>query len=783
MVEWKVIENAARGFLTTKNLAEAEKVIASGLKSFPNQINLLVVASDVYRASINHEKSLEHAKLLVKYYPHQPNGYIRSAQDLVALGKKLEAQKIIQDGIKVISGNLYLLLVARDIFRRSGNREKCLKYSQDLILYHPNDWRGYGRAAQDLIALDQFKEAQKQIQAGLAKIPNQIDILTIATKVYRASGDHEKSLEYSELLITHHPDYWDGYGLAAQDLIALEQFEEAQKKIQTGLAKIPNQIDLLTIATEVYRISGDRKKSLEYSEILITHHPDNWNGYGLAAQDLIALKRFEEAQIIINVGLERVPNQIDFLTIVTEVYRISGDRKKSLEYSEILITHHPDNWNGYGLAAQDLVALKRFEEAQIKINMGLEKTPNQIDILTIASEVYRISGDRKKSLEYSELLITHHPDNWNGYGLAAQDLIALKRFEEAQKKIQAGLEKFSKKSELIAIQQYILRLTARSNDLAKFKLTQPSKVALAGNCQVVPFQQWITQSFPETQVSTLPEYQFLQHQEDVSSWIQDAKESEMIWMINLIDGYKGLDFGSKRVEYLAGKKVRIYPNFYATLFFPFMGYNKLDNGIETPFFGPYHDYFAHRLSIETQQTIDKILQLIETDGFIDYGQIVLKNALDSFAEFAKRFPQLVRIVSADCSLLLGLTINHPSTRFLNSTYKEIWTNQLNLPPDLFVPIEQGMKYFSDISLHIPSFVVRHIFNDSLPSNTPWRLPENLDDILRHPQVLPAKTYAHKLRSQVKWYKINSFAYPESNRSAINANLFFEQLITSSIQNY
>ena len=573
MEEWQLSENSARGFLATRNLTEAEKEIASGLKLFPNQINLLVTASDIYRASGNHKKSLEHAKLLVKHYPHQPNGYIRSAQDLITLGEKLEAQKIIQDGVKVIPGNLYLLIVSREVFRRSGNREKCLDYSQNLITCHPSDWRGYGRAAQDLIAL------------------------------------------------------------------------------------------------------------------------------------------------------------------------------------------------------------KRFKKAQAIINMGLEKIPYHVDLLTIATDVYRASGDREKSLEYSELLITHHPDNWNGYGLAAQDLVALKRFEEAQNQIQAGLENFSKKSELISIQQDISCLTARSNDLAKFKLTQPSKVALAGNCQVTPFQQWIKQSFPETQVSTLPEYQFLKQQEDVSSWIQDAKESEMIWMINLIDGYKGLDFGSKRVEDLAGKKVQIYPNFYSTLFFPFMGYNKLSNGVETPFFGPYHDYLAHRLSMESQKTVDKFLQLIETDEIIDYGQIVLKNALDSFAEFAKRFPQLVRIVSADFSLLLGLTINHPSTRFLNSAYKEIWTNQLNLPSELFVPLEPGKKYFSEVTLHIPSFVVKIIYNDSLPSNTPWGLPENLDDILRHPQVLTAKTYAHKLRNQVKWYKINSLAYPVNNRSASNADLFFEQFIT------
>ena len=73
------------------------------------------------------------------------------------------------------------------------------------------------------------------------------------------------------------------------------QFAEAQEKVQAGLEKFPNQINLLVIATDIYRASGDRKKSLEYSELLITH-PDNWNGYGRAAQDKLSLGRFEPGE-------------------------------------------------------------------------------------------------------------------------------------------------------------------------------------------------------------------------------------------------------------------------------------------------------------------------------------------------------------------------------------------------------------------------------------------------------------------------------------------------------
>jgi len=103
------------------------------------------------------------------------------------------------------------------------------------------------------------------------------------------------------------------------------------------------------------------------------------------------------------------------------------------ETSQQLISHHPDNWNGYGRAAQDLAALRRFDEAENRVQQGLERFPNQANLLIIATDIYRASGKREMSLEFSQQLISHHPDKLDGYCRAAQDLVALKRFDDLKK--------------------------------------------------------------------------------------------------------------------------------------------------------------------------------------------------------------------------------------------------------------------------------------------------------------------------------------------------------------
>jgi tetratricopeptide (TPR) repeat protein len=382
----------------------------------------------------------------------------RSARDLTALKRFGEAQAKIQEGLNKMPNQINLLMTASDVSRASGNLEKSLEYAESLIIHHPSNWNGYYKSAQDLISLKRFDEAQAKVQEGLGKMPSQINLLMIAIDILRASDNRKKSLEHAENLIIHHPGDWSGYGKSAEDLIALKRFDEAQAKVQKGLDEIPHQTNLLPIANDIYRALGNREKSLEYAKSLIMHNPGNWNGYCRSAQDLMALKRLDEAQVKVKDGLDKIPNQISLLVTASDIYRGLGNREKSLKFAQNLIIHHPSIWHGYGKSAEDLLALKRFDEAQAKIKDGLDRIPNQVSLLMIASDIHRVSGNREKSLEYAESLIIHAPGNWYGYSKSAEDLMTLKRFDEARARIKQGLDRVPNQPSLLAIQNDINKI-------------------------------------------------------------------------------------------------------------------------------------------------------------------------------------------------------------------------------------------------------------------------------------------------------------------------------------
>ena len=95
----------------------------------------------------------------------------------------------------------------------------------------------------------------------------------------------------------------------------------------------------------------------------------------------MGLQRFELSKERIEVGLDRCPNQKEVLLTAGDVYRELGDYEESLVCAESLIKNDPENWEGYVRASRDLMDLQRFELSKERIEVGLDRCPNQKEVL------------------------------------------------------------------------------------------------------------------------------------------------------------------------------------------------------------------------------------------------------------------------------------------------------------------------------------------------------------------------------------------------------------------
>ena len=151
--------------------------------------------------------------------------------------------------------------------------------------------------------------------------------------------------------------------------------------------------------------------------------------YLSATNSLIALKRYDEAQEIVQIGLAQNPENLTLLYASANIYREIHDRKKSLEPSKMSTTYDPSLLDNCQYEIEDLMALSQLEEAQDRIQIAMKQFPPTQKLLKTAIQIYRLLGNHSKSLQYAELFINHYPNSWKGYLYASQDKLILGNFQ------------------------------------------------------------------------------------------------------------------------------------------------------------------------------------------------------------------------------------------------------------------------------------------------------------------------------------------------------------------
>ena len=268
---------AAKCLIKLKRLKEAQKQAIEGLRKFPSQFDLLIIASKSYQLDNKYKESLV-CKTLIDNHPTNGKGMI-AARDLLKLKQLKEAEQAIEFGLKRLPDQFNLLIFACNFYNLLCEYEKPLEHAMSLVKSHPGRWEGYTLAAKYLINLKRFGKANQLIEAGLLKFPTQFNLLLAASDAYALSNDYEKVIKHSRLMMAFHPGRLEGYLRAAKDSMTLKRIKEAKQRVEAGLEKLPHHLTLLTMGSTVCNSSGDYEGGLMYSELIIAHYPEEWSGY------------------------------------------------------------------------------------------------------------------------------------------------------------------------------------------------------------------------------------------------------------------------------------------------------------------------------------------------------------------------------------------------------------------------------------------------------------------------------------------------------------------------
>ena len=162
-----------------------------------------------------------------------------------------------------------------------------------------------------------FSQAEEILALGLLRYPGDRALLCLSHELYRSSGRINKALETAQSIIQSSRLSVQGYVLAIQDLLALDDLEKAHEMLGKGLIDLPDHPDLLNLSIVLARLSGNFNKSLEVVKSLLKLYPDR---IGSASISLIHSNKIIELESYL-IGAGACKGQVLELNLLKELRR------------------------------------------------------------------------------------------------------------------------------------------------------------------------------------------------------------------------------------------------------------------------------------------------------------------------------------------------------------------------------------------------------------------------------------------------------------------------------
>ena len=409
--------------LSSEDLESCQKILKDSSKHDLQNLRFIDLANDVCNARKKPKEALFYSKKIIKLNPKLAAGYVKHSTNLLTLKRTKKSLKIARIGLKLHPNHFNLLVILNNIQRELNNPRKALGYSKKLIEANPINPVSFIRCAQDLLKLNQHKQALRIASKGLRSHQDNPVLIQLGITAAKAQGNTKKLISLSKTMIKKHPTHPLGYIRCTQAFIEKNQPVKAARMARKGLKIFPSEQILLQLGIDTARSIGRTNEALRYCKTLRKHHPQTPQGY------------FKEAQIHLQLGdLEKCSTQIKLLkektlsgskgySMLRTLYRAIGEREKCIqtytqqEKSDFQSTPSPAIEH-----IADLIACDSLDEAEQRIQaepntyrvFTQKIVPLLIDIEADAAEK-KISPELRDDLKLCNIFPHFNSANFNPF--------------------------------------------------------------------------------------------------------------------------------------------------------------------------------------------------------------------------------------------------------------------------------------------------------------------------------------------------------------------------------
>jgi tetratricopeptide (TPR) repeat protein/predicted O-methyltransferase YrrM len=440
---------------TARTLAEqghfeiAELTLDQARQRFPDSPEPLIEYARV--AETKHDWVVMAARYTVLRirFPDEVLGYQGGAHALRELGRLDEADALLEAAMSRFPNEPKVFIdygrIAEGRKDWTGMADRFAKVRQ----HFPDHSLGYTGTAQALSILGRIADAEGLLEAGQQRLPNEAALFIDHARMAELRRDWVALESRCASLRERFPDEPLPYAGGAMALRNLGRYDEADALLTDADLRFPINSAFWVEYARSADDRGDWAEALARCNVIREQFPDVSWGYVGGANALDHLGRRDEARLLMESGLARVPAEADPFAAYCWLAQNRQEWPEAITRWEGYRRRFPDRAVGYSAESIALREQSRFDEAEALVREGVRRHPDDREMLANYGFVATARKDWEQALERWQTYVDRFPDHPVGYIHAGSALRELARFAEADAVLREALRRFPDDSEIL----------------------------------------------------------------------------------------------------------------------------------------------------------------------------------------------------------------------------------------------------------------------------------------------------------------------------------------------
>jgi len=362
---------------------------------------------------------------------------IEMAQHLIRQKKHGAALKILDTTLMAEEDQPDVVAFVIDVLRFQGEAKSAEALAEKAIARYPKDaglWLAYGALLQGAGRKDQAIRAYQQASRSAihaSAVKNNL------AKLLQDDGDVDAAIaEWEEARRIDRQNVSIAINLA----YAYRQrgdIEEANALFDSILNQQPNNADALRGKAACALSVGSQQDALDFAKSAMREAPNDVRSYLALARSQASLFRVDDAIGTLNSGLDKVENAMPLVKELWSILMQKHEYQRALDLMFKAVGQYPNEVENVLLVADALNAQNNFDECLKTLHKARTMDPELGGRSLVA--FLRSRNTYVDALHEAQLLLKSMPSKVRNYGLVAEVLYRMQRYDEAVQVIERGI--------------------------------------------------------------------------------------------------------------------------------------------------------------------------------------------------------------------------------------------------------------------------------------------------------------------------------------------------------